>query len=99
MSEVVTSSIAPPSRSSLVAFVLALGAACTWLLATPINDALFVVAAAVGAVAAAFAWKARSDTRRAGANSGLAVAALIIGGLVTAQVLVYTAVWGISELV
>ena len=54
-------------------------------------DELWLGAAFVGLVAAGLAWRAR----RAGRKRTLALVALILGGLVAAQVIAFTIGWGI----
>jgi len=73
------------------ALVLALSAVAVWFLAGIIDDALYPVSATVGAVAAAAGWKTRKD--RTGEKSTRALVAMIVGGLVAAQVILFTIAW------
>ena len=82
-------------RSSVVALGLALVAVATWLAAASGIDELWLGAAFVGLSAAGLAWRAR----RAGGKRTLALVALILGGLVAAQVIAFTIGWGIYHLV
>jgi hypothetical protein len=90
------SDLAPPyrssaGRSSVLALGLALAAVATWLAAASGIDELWFGAAFVGLVAAGLARRAR----RAGGKRTLALVALILGGLVAAQVIAFVIGWGI----
>jgi hypothetical protein len=98
MSSVATARVTPSSRISLIAFALALITVVTWFIAATVNDALFLAVAVVGAGTVALGAKARK-ARRGGSKGRLALAAMIVGGLPAALVVVYSAVYGISKIV
>jgi hypothetical protein len=79
------------------ALVLALSSVAVWLLAGIVDDALYAVSAAGGAVAAAAGWRTRKD--RTGAKSTVALVAMIVGGLLAAEVIVFTIAWVIYHAV
>ncbi len=99
MSNIATARLAPAGRLSLAAFALALGAVIAWVLAATVDDGLYLAQGVLGLAALALGRKARNDARRAGSNGALALAAMIIGGLLATLVIAFTVVWGISELV
>ncbi len=99
MSNLATERLLPSRRLSLAAFALALSAAATWVLAATADDALYVVVGALGISAVAVGGKARADATRAGSKDRLALAAIVIGGLLAALVLAFTVVWAITEVV
>jgi hypothetical protein len=99
MSSVATARVTPSSRISLIAFALALITVVTWFIAATVNDALFLAVAVVGAGTVALGAKARKEARRGGSKGRLALAAMIVGGLPAALVVVYSAVYGISKIV
>jgi hypothetical protein len=85
-------------RLSLAAFTLAVAAVATWLLANTF-EALWFPAAALGIVAVVLGRKARGRARAAGSKGTLALVAMIVGGLLAAQVVAWTVIWGIGQLV
>jgi hypothetical protein len=74
---------------------LALAAVAVWLVAAAGVDELWLGAAFVGLVSAGLA----SRARRAGQDGVVTLVALVIGGLVAAQVIAFTIAWGVYHLV
>lgn len=98
MSNVATAGLARSSRLVPAALTLALAAVVGWVVAALWAEELFLVAALVGAVAAAIGVKAWRAARRQGSAARPALVAIAVGGLVAAQVAVYALVWAIGEL-
>ena len=99
MSNVATASAARSTRVTPVALALAVAAVAVWIVAGLWADELFLVGALVGGAAAILGEKARREARREGSPPRLAVVAIVVGGLVAAQVAGYSLVWAIGELV
>ena len=96
MSDLAPTYPAATGHASWIALVLALASIVTWLVAaTATVDELWLGAAFLGLVAALVAW----GVRRAGARNARTLTALILGGLVAAQVIVFTSAWGLYHLV
>jgi len=73
------------------ALALALLAVATWFLAGVVDDALYPVSAAIGAVAAVAGWKTHKD--ETGRKSTVSLIAMIVGGLLAAEVILFTIGW------
>ncbi len=90
----VTEAPAVTRGRAVAAAALALAGLAAWILAGTVDDALYLVSAASGIAAVVAGWTARD-----GATRRLALAAVVVGGLLAAQIIVYSAVWAVSELV
>jgi hypothetical protein len=100
MSTVATArSDAVSKRLSIAAFAGGLATVATLVLAETVNDALYLVGIALGVATVAVGAKARRDARRSDSKGRLALAAMIVGGLPAALIIVYSVVYGISKLV
>ena len=98
MSNVATAGFARSGRLVPVALTLALAGVVGWVVAVLWADELFLVVALVGAVAAAAGVRARREVGRQGSGALLALAAIVLGGLVAAHVAAYALVWALGEL-
>jgi hypothetical protein len=89
----------PGSRLVYAALAFAVGSVAVYVLASTVDDGFYLVSGALGVVAFALGVKARRDARRAGSSGRLALAAMVVGGLLGAAVIALSIVWGISQLV
>ena len=90
---------APSVRLSYAAAMFAVGSVVVWVLAGVVDDGLYVFTGVLGIVAFGLGLKARRDARRAGSNGRLALAAMIVGGLLGAAVIAALITYGVSHLV
>jgi hypothetical protein len=84
---------------SYAALSFALAAAVVWVLAGIVDDGLYAITGVLGVAGFGLGAKVRRDERRAGSHGWIALAAMILGGLLGAAVIVATIVWGLSHLV
>lgn len=99
MSDFASTYDAPSSRLSYVAIAFAVASFVIWLLAGSVDQGLYIPAGVLGIVGFGVAVKARREARRAGRHGRIALAAMIVGGLVGAVVVAFTLVEGVSQLV
>lgn len=92
------SAATPVGRASVIAAVVALAAVAAQAIALTVNDFFYVVAPAVGLAALVLGVRARWEARATQSRGRLALAAILLGGLMFAQFVVYLIVLGISEL-
>ena len=87
-----------PLGLSAAACIGAVATVATWALATAVDDAFYLVTMVAGLATIGLAAAARRDARRRGSRARLAVAALVVGGVPAAFVVVYSIAYGISKL-
>src|SRR5919198_2635018 len=81
---------AASSRMSIAAFASGLATVAVWVLAVSVNDALFLVTAALGVTTVVLGARAWQSARRSGSKGRLALAAMIVGGFPAGAVIVYS---------
>jgi len=90
---------ATSGRLAYAAIGFALASVIAWVLAGAVDDGLYTITGVLGIAAFGLGFKARRVAQRAGSRGRPALAAMIVGGLLGAAVIVASIVYGVSHLV